>query len=580
MSGIKRVWAVFGAVCLLAAGALAQGAPGLSPLNPAFEAWQAGKSADAGHGYLPSPVDWSHLAPFMAGKADPPASYNLRTLGFVTPVKNQSVCGACWSFAACGVLEAWLKRFEATTWDFSENHMKNTHGFDWSSCDGGNNDIANAYLTRGTGPLNEVDDPYVPTAQTPPAPGAAVQKLLTRSRVFSLGTGGDRTAVKNALMEHGALSIPMTWNDAAYDDATDTYYYSGDGMQPGDGGHMVTLVGWDDAKAVPGAPGPGAWYCKNSWSSGWGDGGYFHISYHDTQAISEAYAFTDIAAPTAYGRVYQHDPLGMTSGFGYTGLGVIFGASVFTAAETGEIAAVGTYARVPGMQLQITVYRGGYSNGFSNQAATVSTTADDAGYLIVPLPAPVAFTAGQLFSVVVRYTAAGYDYPLPIEARIPGYSTAAAASTGQGYFSDSGVFYQDMTSAYANASVCIKAYAKSTAVTPEAVIYGTSTVESGDPLTLRAVTTGTTGTVSYQWRKGASDLSGETASTLHFDAVNATHAGVYRVQVTDGSKAVTVSDPFVVEVLAPGSLSAANAAGLALMVSLMGLLGLRRVRRA
>ena len=92
--------------------------------------------------------------------------------------------------------------------------------------------------------------------------------------------------------------------------------------------------------------------------------------------------------------------------------------------------------------------------------------------------------------------------------------------------------------------------------------------------------TGTTGTVSYQWRKGASDLSGETASTLHFDAVNATHAGVYRVQVTDGSKAVTVSDPFVVEVLAPGSLSAANAAGLALMVSLMGLLGLRRVRRA
>ncbi len=580
MSGIKRVWAVFGAVCLLAAGALAQGAPGLSPLNPAFEAWQAGKSADAGHGYLPSPVDWSHLAPFMAGKADPPASYNLRTLGFVTPVKNQSVCGACWSFAACGVLEAWLKRFEATTWDFSENHMKNTHGFDWSSCDGGNNDIANAYLTRGTGPLNEVDDPYVPTAQTPPAPGAAVQKLLTRSRVFSLGTGGDRTAVKNALMEHGALSIPITWNDAAYDDATDTYYYSGDGMQPGDGGHMVTLVGWDDAKAVPGAPGPGAWYCKNSWSSGWGDGGYFHISYHDTQAISEAYAFTDIAAPTAYGRVYQHDPLGMTSGFGYTGLGVIFGASVFTAAETGEIAAVGTYARVPGMQLQITVYRGGYSNGFSNQAATVSTTADDAGYLIVPLPAPVAFTAGQLFSVVVRYTAAGYDYPLPIEARIPGYSTAAAASTGQGYFSDSGVFYQDMTTASANTSVCIKAYAKSTVVTPEAMIYGTSTVESGDPLTLRAVTTGTTGTVSYQWRKGASDLSGETASTLHFDAVNATHAGVYRVQVTDGSKAVTVSDPFVVEVLAPGSLSAANAAGLALMVSLMGLLGLRRVRRA
>ena len=580
MTGMTRVWAGLAFVCLLAAGAFAQGAPGLAPVNPEFEAWQAGKSAGGGHGYVPSPVDWSHLAPYMAGKADPPASYNLRTLGFVTSVKNQSVCGACWSFAACGVLEAWLKRFEGAAWDFSENHMKNTHGFDWSSCVGGNNDIANAYLTRGSGPLNEVDDPYNPTVQTPPAPGAAVQKVLTRSRVFSLGTGGDRTAVKNALMEHGALSIPMTWNDSAYNSATATYYYSGDGSQPGDGGHMVTLVGWDDAKAVPGAPGTGAWYCKNSWGAGWGDGGYFHLSYYDSQAISEAYAFTDIAAPMAYGRIYQHDPLGMTSGFGYAGTGVIFGANVFTAAETGEIAAVGTYARVPGMQLQITVYRGGYSNGFSNQAATVSATADDAGYLIVPLPAPVAFTAGQLFSVVVRYTAAGYDYPLPIEMNVPGYSSAATASVGQGYFSESGVFYQDMTSAAANASICIKAYARSTVVTPEAVIYGASKVESGAPLTLRAVASGTTGAVSYQWRKGASDLSGETGSTLHFDAVNDTHAGVYRVAVTDGSKAVTVSDPFVVEVLAPGALSVANAAGLALMVSLMGLLGLRRVRRA
>jgi hypothetical protein len=274
---------------------------------------------------------------------------------------------------------------------------------------------------------------------------------------------------------------------------------------------MVTLVGWDDAKAVPGAPGPGAWYCKNSWSSGWGDGGYFHISYHDPQAISEAYAFTDIAAPTAYGRVYQHDPLGMTSGFGYTGLGVIFGASVFTAAETGEIAAVGTYARVPACSSRSPC------TGAATPTASPTrpprspprrTTPDTSSS---PCPPRSPSRAGQMFSVVVRYTAAGYDYPLPIEARPRLFHGRAAASTGQGYFSDSGVFYQDMTTASANASVCIKAYAKSTVVTPEAVIYGTSTVESGDPLTLRAVATGTTGTVSYQWRKGASDLSGETA---------------------------------------------------------------------
>lgn len=579
MTGMKRVWAGLVFVCLLAAGAFAQGAPGFSPVSPEFEAWQAGKSAGAGHGYLPSPMDWSHLAPHVTGKADPPAAYNLRTLGFVTSVKNQSVCGACWSFAACGSMEAWLKRFEGATWDFSENHMKNTHGFDWSSCDGGNNDIANAYLARGTGPLNEADDPYNATVQTPPAPGAAPRKLLTRSRVFALGLGGDRTEVKNALMEHGALSISMTWNDLAYNSTTRTYYYSGDGSLPGDGGHMVTLVGWDDAKAVPGAPGPGAWYCKNSWGSGWGDGGYFHISYHDTQALDDIYAFTEPVPPSAYGRIYQYDPLGMVSGFGYSSE-TAFGANVFTAAETGEIAAVGTYALAPGTQLQVTLYRSAYAGGFTNQAASVTVTADDAGYLVIPLTAPVSVTAGQPFSVVIRYTTPGYTYPVPCERNIAGYTSAATAAAGQSYLSGSGTTYQDLHVSYPNTNVCIKAFAKSAAVTPGAVIYGTSKVEAGGPLTLRAVASGTTGTVSYQWRKGAADLSGEVGSTLHFDAVNDTHAGVYRVAITDASKAVTVSDPFVVEVLAPGALSVANAAGLALTVSLMGLLGLRRVRRA
>jgi C1A family cysteine protease len=37
------------------------------------------------------------------------------------------------------------------------------------------------------------------------------------------------------------------------------------------GGHCVTLIGYDDAQQC--------WIGKNSWGTGWGDGGYFKIAY-------------------------------------------------------------------------------------------------------------------------------------------------------------------------------------------------------------------------------------------------------------------------------------------------------------
>lgn len=579
MTGMRWLRVVLG-IAALSAGAMAQGELSVAPVNPEFERWQAGKSADTGRfGLIPSPMDWSHLERYMDAKADPPASYSLRALGQVTPVRNQYDCGSCWTFAACGALEGWLVRSGGGLWDFSENHIKNTHGFDAGHCSGGNVDMAIAYLARGSGPLNEADDPYNPLSVTGPLPGAARQFFMTGSRYFALGTGGDRSAIQTALMTHGALYVRMVWNDNAYNAATNTYYYTGDGSGPGDGGHAVTLVGWDNAKAVPGAPGPGAWLIKNSWGSGWGDGGYFHISYYDDQAVKEATAFPDLAPQDAYGRIYQYDPYGVFSGLGGSSE-TAFAANVFTAAADEEITAVGTYAIVPGTQLQITVYRSGYAGGFSNPSGMTTATVADAGYALVPLSAAVPVTAGQPFSVVIRYTTPGYLYPLPIELRVIGYCSAASAAPGQSYYSTNGVTFTDVTGADSNANVCIKAYAGHDGTAPTAVIFGVSQVMAGSPLTLRAQTSGTTGTVSYQWRKGAADIPGEVGSTLHFDAVNDTHAGVYRVAVTDGGKAVTVSDPFVVEVLAPGALSVANAAGLALMVSLMGLLGLRRVRRA
>ena len=65
------------------------------------------------------------------------------------------------------------------TWDFSENHLKNYHGFDWGPCDGGNVDISTAYLARWAGPVDELDDPYRDWDDRP-SPGGPCQKYFEK----------------------------------------------------------------------------------------------------------------------------------------------------------------------------------------------------------------------------------------------------------------------------------------------------------------------------------------------------------------------------------------------------------------
>ena len=60
---------------------------------------------------------------------------------------------------------------------------------------------------------------------------------------------------------------------------------------------------------------------------------------------------------------------------------------------------------------------------------------------------------------MVRFTTPGYNWPIPIEKPISGYSDAATANPGQSYVSSDGISWIDSTSIWSNTNVCIKAIA-------------------------------------------------------------------------------------------------------------------------
>jgi C1A family cysteine protease len=437
----------------------------VAPLNPGFLDWlnrplslnaeEGAGQAELNYGYIPSPFDWSHLqseTPLSPQRLGTPTSYDLRTLGEVTPVRDQGACGGCWTFGTYGSVESWLKKNEAESSDFSENHLKNYHGFDWGPCTGGNEDMSTAYLTRWSGPVSEADDPYHDWDDRP-SPGGTPPKYV--KNVLRFSTAGD---IKNAIMTYGALYTTMYYDNTYYNSSQQTYYCNSSATV----NHAVTVVGWDDNKAMTGSPpANGAWIIKNSWGSAWGESGYFYISYYDTNAVKEAVAYTDIVPASDYAAVYQYDPLGMTTSTG-CGNTYIWGANIFTPVQNENLSAVGIYALQNNTAYEIKVYDTFSGGTFSAQlGSTVSGTVTNAGYYTVPLLSPVSLTTGNSIGVVVKFTTPGYTYPLPLEYRISGYSTGVTASAGQSYYSCDGSAYYDITGWDPNSNINIKALAVS-----------------------------------------------------------------------------------------------------------------------
>ncbi|WP_052566999.1 lectin like domain-containing protein [Candidatus Magnetobacterium casense] len=436
----------------------------IAPLNPEFieyvnsikERGTTTETSTNEHatGAIPSPVDLSHLAGQRVydDNAVFPTSYDLRTTGKLTAVKNQGLCGTCWAFASYGSLESALMPGEAN--DFAENHLKNTHGFDKGMCQGGNASISTAYLSRWGGAVNEWQDPYNTSSNESPAgltPHKHIQEVL-----FIPGSVGfmDNDEIKRAVMNYGAMYTTYYHNDSYYKATTYSYYYNGTSSL----NHAVAIVGWDDnydkSKFSPVPPNNGAFIVRNSWGKYWGESGYFYISYYDKNiAKGQNVVFNNVESRSNYTSIYQHDPLGHTSSIGYNSETGWF-ANIFTSNGDELLSAVAFYTMSPNSSYTIYVYKD----------TTLMTTQDGsipyAGYHTIKITQPVGLNAGQKFSVVVKLTTPGYKYQISIERPSANYSSGATASPGQSYISSNGANWTDLTTNFPNSNVCLKAFTK------------------------------------------------------------------------------------------------------------------------
>ena len=120
----------------------------------------------------------------------------------------------------------------------------------------------------------------------------------------------DRNAIKDALLKYGALTVYVEGADPKsefFNKDTNASYCDNSTY----GNHFVTLVGWNDTfsrdnfKITP--PGDGAWICKNSWGTDWGDKGYFYLSYYDLPLRKVPAVAYVINNTLAYSNLYQLD---------------------------------------------------------------------------------------------------------------------------------------------------------------------------------------------------------------------------------------------------------------------------------
>lgn len=226
-------------------------------------------------------------------------------------------------------------------------------------------------------------------------------------------------SIKETVYANGAVIADFYSDDDKYYNEENSAYYC---PSEYDNNHAVTIVGWDDdysrenfnAEIMPSSD--GAWIVQNSWGRGYGEDGYFYISYEDATLPNPV--SVEIQEADTYDYNYQYD--------GNAGLSSVR----FDAGE--RIANVYEVSADKGDQLLKAVgfttwnddYTGYTVEIYSNVTGTTNPVAgikecsfavstNNAGFYTFDLPEAVYVAPGMKYSIVIT---AKSDTDLGVEA--------------------------------------------------------------------------------------------------------------------------------------------------------------------
>jgi len=160
-----------------------------------------------------------------------------------------------------------VKIYGEVEMDLSEQQVVSCKAYGWG-CNGATSTLA-YQLFGDVGSVTETCMPYHAN-DTDPCIQHQCEKWAKIGGTSAVANNVD--AIKYALLT-GPVKTSM-----AVDPEGPFYGYTGgcyDVPYPGETNHAVLIVGWDDTMC----DGDGAWICKNSWGSGWGEEGFFYIKY-------------------------------------------------------------------------------------------------------------------------------------------------------------------------------------------------------------------------------------------------------------------------------------------------------------
>lgn len=246
-----------------------------------------------------------------------PSSYDARTLGRISPVKDQGRTGTCWAHAASSSVETAWKSLRNNFLNLSEMHMAYNAepGTDLNT--GGNALIAMSYYARLDGPVLETDYSTVNDVQV--VNDEAILPGRTKMEDYEAMRGGfavgELIAIPFGRIRQYVMDYGMVMSSYRVIDGASYYTHDSQHHQPGLGYHLpgglqpnhaISIVGWDDNRTIRnnrGERATGAFLVKNSWGTDFGEDGYFWISYDTFPHDGHSYVFTDVGEQ--FDRVYR-----------------------------------------------------------------------------------------------------------------------------------------------------------------------------------------------------------------------------------------------------------------------------------